>query len=359
VKGKELLPEAQPVEEGSCGMRRGLAKRVCALLFGGGLLLGAAACLPVDAVFIANPIGGPPPLEVTFDASASTPENAIRLYEWDFGDGTQGEGVIVDHTYTQLGEYWVELHCHSRDGAEYDSSHRRKVVCTDGPDVAFNATPTTGDAPLRVLFDDEETTPPAEARYGITFWGPKRERHVIQTVLWDFGDGLTTTWENDLVAQIVQIFPPPSPLVVDHTYSAPGTYNVTLTVTDSFGLTGAAERQVIVGGSGPDPIPGVTEDFTIVSGFWQVTDEEDDPEQECLDIWGDVRNDGPEAGCELSATAYDATGNPVGSIKNWPAADTNIRSGGTQPFSFFLCDFAVLPSQVARVDIVVSGVTVW
>jgi len=165
---------------------------------------------------------------------------------------------------------------------------------------------------------------------------------------------VTTTWENDLEPQIVQISPP-RPLVATHTYSAPGTYTVTLTITDSFGLIGTAERQVIVGGTEPE----ATEVFTIVSAFWQVTDEEDDPEQECLDIWGEVRNDGLAAGCELTATAYDALNNPVGSIKHWPASDTNIPAGATQAFSFFLCSVAVPPSQVVRVDVTVSGVVVW
>jgi len=37
---------------------------------------------------------------VTFDASASTSDGGtIETYTWDFGDGTKGTGVIVDHAY--------------------------------------------------------------------------------------------------------------------------------------------------------------------------------------------------------------------------------------------------------------------
>jgi len=331
-------------------MSRGLVKRACVLLLGGGLLLGVAACLPVDAVFVLTPIGGPPPVEVTFDASASSPAGAITFYEWDFGDGTVGEGIVVNHTYTQLGEYWVTLHCHSRDGSAYDSRTSRMVVCTNGPDVTFTATPSTGEVPLRVVFDGKETTPLAISRYAFSWWGPDRERYVIQTVQWDFGDGATTTWENDLEPQLFQLRPP-RPLYATHTYSAPGAYTVTLTITDSFGLTGSAERQVIVGGSEPNPTAG----FTVVSAFWEATDEEDDPEQECLSIWGEVRNDGAvEAGCQLTATAYDASDNPVGTITNWPAADTNIAVGSTQAFAFLHCALSVLPAQVARVEVEVT-----
>ncbi|MEM2971244.1 MAG: NosD domain-containing protein [Candidatus Bathyarchaeia archaeon] len=46
---------------------------------------------------------------VTFDASVSTDNFGIINYEWDFGDGTTGIGITVNHTYTSPGTYNVTL----------------------------------------------------------------------------------------------------------------------------------------------------------------------------------------------------------------------------------------------------------
>ena len=55
---------------------------------------------------------------VTFDASDSTdPDGTIDLYEWDFGDGSTGEGEIVTHTYTTADTYTVTLTVTDNDGS--------------------------------------------------------------------------------------------------------------------------------------------------------------------------------------------------------------------------------------------------
>jgi PKD repeat protein len=49
---------------------------------------------------------------MTFDAAASwtfDTNAAIITYVWDFGDGTNGTGRIVNHTYALPGEYVVCL----------------------------------------------------------------------------------------------------------------------------------------------------------------------------------------------------------------------------------------------------------
>jgi len=73
-----------------------------------------------------------------------------------------------------------------------------------------------------------------------------------------------------------------------------------------------------------------------------------------------VRNDGAvAAGCELTAVAYDAQGNPVGTAKDWPVTGTNLVAGATRPFSFLLCSLTVPPSDVERVEVTVTGTVVW
>lgn len=55
-------------------------------------------------------MGGMAPAVVTFNGSKSGDVNGDALtYTWDFGDGTTGSGVNVNHTYTTEGSYHVTL----------------------------------------------------------------------------------------------------------------------------------------------------------------------------------------------------------------------------------------------------------
>lgn len=47
--------------------------------------------------------------EISFDASASTDNDGIASYAWDFGDGTVNDGKTVAHIYTVEGTYMVSL----------------------------------------------------------------------------------------------------------------------------------------------------------------------------------------------------------------------------------------------------------
>jgi PKD repeat protein len=58
-----------------------------------------------NAAFTANPISGPAPLDVSFDASSSTAVGAtITSYSWSFG----GSGALISHTFA-AGTYTVVL----------------------------------------------------------------------------------------------------------------------------------------------------------------------------------------------------------------------------------------------------------
>ena len=46
---------------------------------------------------------------VALTGAASTDNDTVASYAWDFGDGTSGSGVETEHTYTTAGTYTVEL----------------------------------------------------------------------------------------------------------------------------------------------------------------------------------------------------------------------------------------------------------
>ena len=90
-----------------------------------------------------------------------------------------------------------------------------------GPTAAFTRTPGVGTAPLTVTFTDTSVAGSGT----ITSWA------------WDFGDGNTSTLQNPT-----------------HTYTAAGSYTVTLSVTDSNALSdGALPQSVVVSAAGVGP----------------------------------------------------------------------------------------------------------
>ena len=85
---------------------------------------------------------------VTFDASESydpDESDSIESYEWDFGDGTSGEGATPQHTYTAEGNYTVEL-------TVTDSYGEQRVVTTY---VNVSSQPSSQDE----VTDDNKDTP--------------------------------------------------------------------------------------------------------------------------------------------------------------------------------------------------------
>jgi glucose/arabinose dehydrogenase len=65
---------------------------------------------PPGAVASANPTSGPTPLDVSFSSTGSSdPEGQPLTYSWTFGDGASSTAANPTHTYTQAGQYTARL----------------------------------------------------------------------------------------------------------------------------------------------------------------------------------------------------------------------------------------------------------
>lgn len=80
----------------------------------------------------------------------STSTNATGFL-WDFGDGTSSTQPNPTHTYAQEGTYKVKLTVNNNCGS---NSIVKDVVVASLPVANFNATPTSGCAPLEVQFNN-------------------------------------------------------------------------------------------------------------------------------------------------------------------------------------------------------------
>ncbi|ACL15493.1 PKD domain-containing protein [Methanosphaerula palustris] len=165
----------------------------------------------VIAAFTATPMTGPAPLTVSFDSNSS--QGYLLSYFWDFGDGTTFTSQNPQHTYTTAGNYTVNLTVSNTLPGPNTSTTSRTITVTApplAPPVAnFTATPMNGTAPLLVTFTDTSTNTP-------TTWN------------WSFGDGNTATLQNPT-----------------HTYTTPGAYTVTLTVSNAVGNSTATKTVMV------------------------------------------------------------------------------------------------------------------
>jgi len=148
--------------------------------------------------FNANPRNGDAPLNVIF---TDTSFGDINDYKWDFGDGYSSTEKMAIHTYTQAGQYTVTLAV--SDGQKWYTEIKANFISVHQklPKAYFEMTMTSRICPLLVEFTQQSSGD-------------------YTAVLWDFGDGQTSTEKEPL-----------------HTFKTNGLYHVTLSIfalNDSF-----------------------------------------------------------------------------------------------------------------------------
>jgi PKD repeat protein len=175
----------------------------------------------INATFTATPQSGEAPLEVEFDASASVhPTGIIDRYLWDFnGNGIfdDAEGVLVSHTFTRPGIQTVSLQIVSTTG--------ETAITTKDIEVLLGEDPT---AVISVLGNPEVfITGTAYTFRGESSSSPNGK---ITSYKWNFGDAGSI--QNTMTAT--------------HVFNSPGTYEVTLTVTDEAKKEAEEKRAITV-----------------------------------------------------------------------------------------------------------------
>lgn len=91
------------------------------------------------AVISADPSAGPAPLRVVFDASGSSaPDDVIRDYAWDFGDGDDSSEARPAHVYSRSGEYDVTLTVTTAGGVSATAAATVTVAEEAGGSLQFD-----------------------------------------------------------------------------------------------------------------------------------------------------------------------------------------------------------------------------
>lgn len=140
-----------------------------------------------------TPQNGCVPLFVSLQANG----NAV-LYQWDLGDGTTATGQALDHLYTNVGSYNIQLIATDSSTCNINQTATATVEVFGYADANFTASTLTIEAADPIYFNNLSTN--------------------ATSYLWDFGDGSTAT-DTD-----------PS-----HSFSSAGTYTVCLTAINAAG----------------------------------------------------------------------------------------------------------------------------
>ncbi|MBI5754113.1 PKD domain-containing protein [Candidatus Peregrinibacteria bacterium] len=161
----------------------------------------------------ADTVDGNIPLNVNFDASASSySKGQISGYKWDFGDGTpvKSGSAAITHKYTAIGTFKATV----------------TVLGTDNTTATKTITINVREIPLSACFVSVFEKGPAPLN---TSFDPGCSTGTATGYSWNFGDGGTST-----------------AVKPSHSFEKPGTYKVTLEVSDAQNTVSKSEVTITV-----------------------------------------------------------------------------------------------------------------
>jgi PKD repeat protein len=145
-------------------------------------------------------------------------DGVISSWLWNFGDDQTSTLKNPSHQYISIGTFTVTLTVSNSAGT--DTIVKTNYITSNGPTADFTATPTSGNAPLSVTFSSSLST------------------GIINYYLYDWGDG--TGYAS---------FSGPPPASLNHVYTTPGVYTVSLTVGNAGGENTMTRTNYIWAGS--------------------------------------------------------------------------------------------------------------
>ena len=149
-------------------------------------------------------------LTCSFDGSGSAGE--VTGWAWEFGDGNSATGATTEHTYTAEGDYTVTLTVTDDQGRTHSTDAQ---VSVGAPDHVAPTADFSGSCYTFFYFCEVDASNSSAGDAPITSYH------------WDFGDGGTASGSSAW-----------------HFYRGPGTYTITLTVTDETGATGSLSKTI-------------------------------------------------------------------------------------------------------------------
>jgi PKD repeat protein len=149
-------------------------------------------------------------LQVQFTDASSDSDGSIDAHQWRFGDGATSSQADPNHTYAAAGTYTVQLTATDDDGATDTTSKSIAVVPANIPPKAdFTFAVDNLNVQFSNASNDSDGT--------------------LTEHRWDFGDGAGSDQTDP-----------------NYTYTAAGTYSVSLMVTDDDGATDTTSQSVAV-----------------------------------------------------------------------------------------------------------------
>jgi PKD repeat protein len=212
--------------------------RFCLLLSMAVLIVGAATgCINFrpsqpQALFTATAVQHVVPFTASFDGTLSFhPDGEIVTYLWTFGDGATDSGPIVDHTFLENGTYDVRLTVIDKVGVSH--STWMEIEALNPPPVAGFSYGPRSDADGFCFVSCSEV---------ITFNAAEWCSDDGEIVSYEWYFGYRNADQSPATAEGVE---------VTHRFLYPGTYSVTLTVTDDDGGQTLYVERIIVEGLPP------------------------------------------------------------------------------------------------------------
>ncbi|HEY0176889.1 MAG TPA: PKD domain-containing protein, partial [Pedobacter sp.] len=180
------------------------------------------------SVFSPSRTTGCSPMTVTF---SNTSPGGTNTYYYDFGDGTlltKTDKSSVQHTYTTnvVKDFVVKMIAENECGRDESSYTIRVSPNTVLPELVVNADQKQGCAP-----------------FSVNFYNNSKGGNLFK---YDFGDGAT-------------LLTRAAPEVVVHTFTAPGTYTITLTASNGCSDTTTTESVTVL----EQPLTAFSADITL------------------------------------------------------------------------------------------------